>query len=143
MEITMKKTNGYTINGSTVTLTKAFAKKAYTPGTKEFREFSALIKAYPNLTVVMRTATVTADKETYGGLSIKWMGDYIKQYKDEDAVVEFDEVTKFYKTMPGYYGKVKAWFLNKYPNYQEFVNSTANEGKKPVVQDPATEENGN
>ena len=58
----MKKSAGYSINGNVVTLTKAFAKKAYTPGTKEFREFSAIIKAYPNLVVTMRTATITADK---------------------------------------------------------------------------------
>ena len=115
----MKKSAGYSINGNVVTLTKAFAKKAYTPGTKEFREFSTLIKAYPNLVVVMRTATITADKNTHGGLTIEWMTDYIKTYKDEIAVAEFEEVKKFYKKMPGYYGKVKAWFLNKYPNYQD------------------------
>ena len=119
----MKMNNGYSINGSTVTLTKAFAKKAYTPGTKEFREFSALIKAYPNLVVVMRTATITADKNTHGGLTIEWMTTYIKTYKDEKAVAEFDEVKKFYKMMNGYYGKVKAWFLKKYPNYQEMIES--------------------
>ncbi len=118
----MKKSAGYSINGNVVTLTKAFAKKAYTPGTKEFREFSTLIKAYPNLVVVMRTATITADKNTHGGLTIEWMTDYIKTYKDEIAVAEFEEVKKFYKKMPGYYGKVKAWFLNKYPNYQDMID---------------------
>ena len=40
-----------------VALTKAYAKMAYTPGTKEFRELSAIIKAYPNLTVAMRLMT--------------------------------------------------------------------------------------
>ena len=118
----MKKSAGYSINGNVVTLTKAFAKKAYTPGTKEFREFSTLIKAYPNLVVVMRTATITADKNTHEGLTIEWMTGYIKDYKDEVAVVEFEEVKKFYKKMPGYYGKVKAWFLNKYPNYQDMID---------------------
>ena len=119
----MKKSAGYSINGNVVTLTKAFAKKAYPPGTKEFREFSALIKAYPNLVVVMRTATITADKNTHGGLTIEWMTTYIKTYKDETAVAEFEEVNKFYKMMNGYYGKVKAWFLNKYPNYQELIEN--------------------
>lgn len=118
----MKKSAGYSINGNVVTLTKAFAKKAYTPGTKEFREFSAIIKAYPNLVVTMRTATITADKNTHEGLTIEWMTDYIKTYKDEIAVAEFEEVKKFYKKMPGYYGKVKAWFLNKYPNYQDMID---------------------
>ena len=119
----MKKSVGYSINGNVVTLTKAFAKKAYTPGTKEFREFSAIIKAYPNLVVTMRTATITADKNTHEGLTIEWMTTYIKTYKDETAVAEFEEVKKFYKMMNGYYGKVKAWFLKKYPNYQELIEN--------------------
>ena len=101
----MKKSAGYSINGNVVTLTKAFAKKAYTPGTKEFREFSAIIKAYPNLVVTMRTATITADKNTHEGLTIEWMTTYIKTYKDETAVAEFEEVKKFYKMMNGYYGR--------------------------------------
>lgn len=117
----MKKTNGYTINfaENTITLTKAFAQRAKNPSTTEFRELAKLHKSFPELTITMRTAVITADKETHGGLSIKWMTDFIKNYKDEVAVAEFEEVKKFFKTMPGYYGKVKAWFLNKYPNYQD------------------------
>ena len=71
----------------------------------------------------MRTATITADKNTHEGLTIEWMTTYIKTYKDETAVAEFEEVKKFYKMMNGYYGKVKAWFLNKYPNYQELIEN--------------------
>ena len=114
------KKNGCTIshNDKNITLTKAYAKKANTPGTKEFRELANLHKNFPDFTITMRTAVITADKETHGGLTIEWMTDYIKNYKDEVAVAEFEEVKKFYKKMPGYYGKVKAWFLNKYPNYQ-------------------------
>lgn len=88
------------------------------PSTAEFRELAKLHKNLPDFTITMRTAVITADKETHGGLTIEWMTDYIKNYKDEVAVAEFEEVKKFYKKMPGYYGKVKAWFLNKYPNYQ-------------------------
>ena len=119
-KITMKK-NTYTINhdDKTITLTKAYAKIANTPGTKEFRELTRLHKSFPDYDIVMRTANITADKETHGGLSIQWMTDFIKNYKDEGATAEFEEVKKFYKSLPGYYGKVKAWFLAKYPNYQE------------------------
>ena len=122
----MKKTAGYSINpaDNTITLTKAYAKLAYTPGTKEFREFSALTKAYPHLTVAMRTANVSEDKEKHGGLTIARMEFIIKNYVgDEFALAEFVEVKKFYKMMNGYYGKVKAWFLNKYPNYQELIEN--------------------
>jgi hypothetical protein len=121
----MKKTAGYSINpaDNTITLTKAYAKLAYTPGTKEFREFSALTKAYPHLTVAMRTANVSEDKEKHGGLTIARMEFIIKNYVgDEIALAEFVEVKKFYKGLNGYYGKVKGWFLKKYPNYQEMID---------------------
>ena len=121
----MKKTAGYSINpaDNTITLTKAYAKLAYTPGTKEFREFSALTKAYPHLTVAMRTANAGEDKEKHGGLTIARMEFIIKNYVgDEIALAEFVEVKKFYKGLNGYYGKVKGWFLKKYPNYQEMID---------------------
>ena len=115
----MKKFNGCVVKGNVIELTKAFAKNAYTPGTEEFRHLAELHKAFPDFPIVMRTAKENKNKEKHDGLTIKWMTDYIKNYKDEIAVAEFNEVKKFYKTMPGYYGKVKGWFLNKYPNYQE------------------------
>ena len=136
----MKKTAGYTIDfaNNTITLTKAFAQRAKNPSSAEFRELAKLHKNFADFTITMRTAVITADKETHNGLSIEWMTNFIKNYKDKVAIAEFEEVKKFYKTMPGYYGKVKAWFLNKYPNYQE-VNFTAMAAEADTKA-PATEE---
>ena len=134
----MKKTATYSINGNTITLTKAYAKLAYTPGTKEFRELTRLHKAYPDYDIVMRTATPKKDKEKHTGLTVERMAFIIKEFvKDEAAIAEFENVKKFYKGVDGYYGKVKGWFLNKYPNYQELINPVADE--EPAVQAPAFE----
>ena len=136
----MKKTAGYSINGNTITLTKAYAKMAYTPGTKEFRELSAILKAYPNLTVAMRTATPNKEKEKHGGLTIARMEFIIKNYVgDEIALAEFVEVKKFYKGLNGYYGKVKGWFLNKYPNYKEIDFAELAASKSAANQAAATQ----
>ena len=115
----MKKMNGCVVKNGVIELTKAFAKNAYTPGSAEFRYLAELHKAFPDFPIVQRTAKPNEEKEKHNGLTIKWMTDFIKNYKDEVAVAEFEEVKKFYKSLPGYYGKVKGWFLNKYPNYQE------------------------
>ena len=138
----MKKNVGYSIDfaNNTITLTKAFAQRAKNPSTTEFRELAKLHKNFPDFTITMRTAVITADKETHGGLTIKWMTDYIKNYKDEVAAAEFDEVKKFYKKMPGYYGKVKAWFLNKYPNYQDVDFEDIATSQKPEEKTSATPE---
>ena len=61
----MKKTAGYVINyeDNTITLTKAFAKQAQNPNTKEFRELAKLHKNFPEFTITKRTAKVNDDKD--------------------------------------------------------------------------------
>ena len=116
----MKKFNGCVVKGNVIELTKAFAKLAYTPGTEEFRYLAELHKAFPDFPIVQRTASKNEDKEKHSGLTVARMEFLIKNYLgDEIALAEFKEVQKFYKGTNGYYGKVKGWFLNKYPNYQD------------------------
>lgn len=128
----MKK-NTYTINhdNKTITLTKAYAKKANTPGTNEFRELTRLHKNFPDYDIVMRTATITANKETHGGLRIEVIERIIAQQPNgEELMREYKEFVALWgkevndKDNPGQtiirapYGKVKSWFLKKVPNYQ-------------------------
>ena len=115
----MKK-NTYAIDhaNKTITLTKNYAKLANTPGTKEFRELADIYKVYSNYTIVMRTVTPNEDKKKHTGLTIARMEYHIKNIaKDDVALAQFEEVQKYYKGMTGYYGKVKSWFLDKYPTY--------------------------
>ena len=119
----MKKMNGCAVKNGVIELTKAFAKNAYTPGTAEFRYLAELHKAFPDFPIVQRTAKPNDGKEKHSGLNIPRMEFIIKNYvRDEIALAEFEEVKKFYKGIDGYYGKVKGWFLNKYPNYQEMID---------------------
>ena len=130
------KKNGCTIshNNKTITLTKAYAKKASTPGTKEFRELAQLHKNYPDYDIVMRTATVSDSKEVHDGLTIELMEKIIARQpelkKEYDAFVAFwgREVKdrKTGKTVKrASYGKTKSWFLKKVPNYQDIDFSQA------------------
>jgi hypothetical protein len=116
----MKKMNGCVVKNGVIELTKAFAKLAYTPGTEEFRYLAELHKAFPDFKITMRTANPKKDKEKHTDLTIARMEFIIKNYVgSEKALAEFEEVKKFYKGTKGYYGKVKGWFLNKYPKYKE------------------------
>ena len=112
----MKKTAGYSINpaDNTITLTKAYAKLAYTPGTKEFREFSALTKAYPHLTVAMRTANVSEDKEKHGGLTIARMEFIIKNYVGDEIALAI-----LYKLVLLAFGRVAAAARNTNPAFKK------------------------
>ena len=124
----MKKSTqrGYAINHpeKTITLTKAYAKRANTPGTKEFRELAQFHKNYPDYDIVMRTATPNENKERHTGLSVARMEVIIKQMVKEEeaqekALAEYNEAKDFYKGTKGYYGKIKAWFLKNYEGYAE------------------------
>lgn len=137
----MKKFNGCVVKGNVIELTKAFAKLAYTPGTEEFRYLAERHKAFPDFPIVMRTATENKNKEKHDGLTVARMEFLIKNYLgDEIALAEFKEVQKFYKGTKGYYGKVKGWFLNKYPNYQEVDFADVATSQKPEDKAPATPE---
>ena len=129
----MKKNFAPTVNHNekTITLTKAYAKKANTPGTKEFKELANLHKAYPDYDIVMRTATVSESKEKHEGLTIERMEKIIARQENAEALQkEYNEFVAFWgkevkdtKTgkmvMRAPYGKTKSWFLKKVPNYQD------------------------
>ena len=137
----MKKFNGCVVKGNAIVMTKAFAKMAYTPGTEEFNHLAELHKAFPDFKITMRTATPKKAKEKHDGLTVARMEFLIKNYLgDEIALAEFKEVQKFYKGTSGYYGKVKGWFLNKYPNYQEVDFADVATSQKPEDKAPATPE---
>lgn len=123
----MKKNMGYSMKHADkeIVLTKAYDKKANIPGTKEFRELAKLHKNYPDYDIVMRTATITADKDTHGGLTIERIEKIIsaqsnaaeleREYKD--FVAFWGREVKDKKTgetvVRAPYGKVKSWYLKK------------------------------
>ena len=122
-----KTTKGYAIshNDKTITLTKAYAKKANTPGTREFKELANLHKNFPDYDIVMRTANITAEKNTHDGLTIERIEKIISaQTNAEELMKEYKDFISFWgkevedkktgkKVMRAPYGKVKSWYLKK------------------------------
>ena len=140
----MKK-NTYAIDhdNKTITLTKKDAQQANIPGTKAFRELSALYKAFSDYTIVKRTAVITADKNVHKGLNIELIEKIIaRQSNAEELLREYNELVAFWgrevndKKNPGEkvirapYGKVKSWFLKKLPEYKnvDFSKYEVNDG---------------
>lgn len=137
------KKNGYAIDhaNKTITLTKAYNKRASTPGTKEFRELAMFHKNYSDYTITLRTAVVSDQKETHPGLSVDMIEKIIaRQPNSVELQREYNELTAFYgrevndKNNPGKkvirapYGRVKSWFLKRVPDYQnmDFSQSAGN-----------------
>jgi len=129
----MKKNAGYIIkhDDKVIMLTKAYAKQSSAPGTKEFRELAKLHKTFPDYEIVMRTATITAEKNTHAGLKVDVIEKIIaRQPNSEELKREYAEMLAIWgrevedKKNPGKtvirvpYGKVKSWFLDRVPNYR-------------------------
>lgn len=122
----------------TIEVTKAFAKEASKYGTMEYRELQEVRRDYPNFKVVTRSAG--KNKDGFKGLTLEYMETYIKEHREievkneetdevekKDVLVEFygycgkDEKgnkVDFSKTAP--YGKIKKWFLETYPVFEEY-----------------------
>ena len=120
----------YTINhaNGTITLTRDFANKAGILNSPEYKALRQLKRDFPNLEVVQRTAKVSPTKVTHKGLTLDHMEKYITTFEPATDLTIFKKVksynTDLKETKDGdiieivNYGKMKKWFLNKYPDYQ-------------------------
>ena len=113
----MKNTNICKVNiiDSTITVTKAFAKKAGIIGTPEYKEMVKLRKAYPGFSFVQRTSIITANKNNYSGLTFEVMCKAIIDLDGEDSPNL--KILKKAKANRVSYPKMKKWFLDQCPNY--------------------------
>lgn len=126
--------NNYKINVSarTITVTKDFANKVGILNSPEYNTFIKLQKELPHFTIVQRTAKVSTAKNTHKGLTIERMEKYIITFEPTDFAI-FKKVkaynTDLKETKDGdvaeivNYGKMKKWFLNKYPDYEMTENA--------------------
>lgn len=125
---------GLTINATanTIEMTKEFAKKAKYYGTEEYTQLQKARKDYPTYSVVTRKSV---SKESYKGLTINYMYNYIKKHS-ETVVMEdntemstlevFREIAgldesgkKLVNVETAFYGEIRAWFLDIYPEVKD------------------------
>lgn len=114
---------------NTITITKDFAKKANIIDSVEYKILRKLQKDFPNFTITQRTATVSTTKKTHKGLTLDRMEKYIRTFEEASDLKIFKKVkeynTDYRENNSGElseiinYGKVKAWFIGKYPEYEE------------------------
>lgn len=112
----MNKTTGYNVNFTTktITLTRAFAKKAGTYGTPEFEAFIGLRNAFPDFAVEYKAIEKKENKVSYSGLSIHKMIAFVQLKDSKEAAVEFEKFVAVYDGEKGKYPTIKKVFLAKY-----------------------------
>jgi hypothetical protein len=99
----------------TITISKAFNKRASKYGTAEYKELRNAIKENPTFEVEIKTS----EKKSYKGLTFKRMEAYIKtQPNSEENLKEFEAVKVVAEAKGSKYPLTKNWFLNKFPEYK-------------------------
>lgn len=102
-----------------IVMTRAFARKASDPSTKEYRELKDTMETFPTFSVENHTIKKCASKESYKGLNYGFMIDYINTHVDETkrekAMADLEEQIFLTKCHTKRFPTVRKWFLETYP----------------------------
>ena len=108
-----------------IEVSKKFYAAACKYGTQEYKDLQEVRRDYPNFKIVTITRKVSAQKDTYKGLTYTYMETYIKAH-DESIMAEYEmlrgisQEAKDALAEPCSYNEMKNWFLKKYPAIADF-----------------------
>lgn len=134
----MKNTINVDFINNRLVMTRAFAKLASDIRSEEYQILQKARHDYPNFSVEVRTIKRNPNKETYAGLTYKYMRDYISTHEAAETrklvLDEFDEMLLISQchSKAFRYPTIKKWFLEKYPAVSEF-GATAQKTEKTAA----------
>ena len=102
-----------------IVMTRAFARKASDPSTKEYRALKDTMETFPTFSVEHHTIKKCSGKESYKGLNYSFMYYYINTYveesKREKAMEDLETQIFLTKCHSKRFPTVRKWFLETYP----------------------------
>ena len=114
-----------------IVLTRAFAKKASEPSSREYRDLKDAVSTFPTFKVVNHTILRKKGKETYKGLNFEFMEDYINTHveesKREKAMDDLREQKYLSKCHSKKFPTIRKWFLETYPEIKSNYGRLASE----------------
>ena len=115
----MKRNAIVTIDETTAQVTKAFQRQARIFGTDEYKMWKAYREDFPGAKMVTKAIKRNADKRTYRNLTYVNMGRFIS-VKNPALMEEFEKTKAAAKAQENPYRAVLAWFLEKFPKYDDY-----------------------
>ena len=109
-----------------IVIDRTFAKNSEIVGSDEYNKLQDCRKDYPTYSVVRRRIKTNPNQEHYGGLTYRYMEDYIMTHESTDTVkTVIDEFSELKLISKGHskgfrYPTIKKWFLERYPDFAEF-----------------------
>lgn len=117
----------------TITLTKAFYKKASIYGSDEYEKLSEIQDKHPDFRIVVKT--VKRQNSKLAKLTYKDIEKYIAEHDDEEGTT-MEEYKKlrgigdkksFGESVTASFFEIKEWFLSKYSKSEEEIEKRKNE----------------
>ena len=103
-----------------ILLCRKFAIKAKNTESKEFQQLCSVLQSFPEYKVERRTITKREKKESYKGLTYKYMESYIKLFSDSKTLDEYNNMRFLAECHSIRYPIIKQWFLNRFPEIKQF-----------------------
>ena len=131
-------------SNSSIELSAAEAKKAYTFGTREYRNLQAARRDYPDYEVV--TNKSTRNHNDFSDLTLKSISSYVQKNGSEEQKEHFafiskrtiDEDGAYCEPLPFF--QIKSWFLDTFPeikqeraDYRKKVQAILDEAKASLA----------
>jgi hypothetical protein len=104
-----------------IIVSRPFAIRAANPHSPEYQQLTNVQTHYPDYEIVVRTIKQPSS-EHYKGLTYAYMEYYISTHKEAAArMTEYEEIRLRAQCHSGSYGCVKKWFLQVYPQIDDFT----------------------
>ncbi len=109
-----------------ISLSSAFERKAFTPGTAEYAQLMEVRHEFPDFRLETRQFKTNTTQDRYKGLTYPYMRWYIGEVESKENVpAVLDALESLIRISKGHstnrrYPLVKKWFLNRYPEFAEF-----------------------
>lgn len=110
---------------SNISISSAFAKKAFTPGTDEYRQLMSVRQDFPEFSLVTRKFKTNTQQDRYKGLTYDYMRWHIETNDKEHSAVNIKVLDAMIgnsrcHSLSKRYPSIKKWFLETYPEIAEF-----------------------
>lgn len=117
----MKNTLKINHENRTLVMDRTFAKAASFVGSNEYNLLQDARRDYPSYQVTLRSIKKKEDKESYRGLTYKYMEDYIRSHANAAAnMAEYHQQRLLAECHSIRYPNIKKWFLAMYPEVVQF-----------------------
>ena len=115
-------------NERTIIMDRVFSKNAENTRSEEYSHLQSVRRDYPDYKVIRKTIKHNSERETYKGLTYRYMEEYILRHESEETALEVIKEYNELRTISechkvGHrYPTIKRWFLNRYPDIPDFRN---------------------